>query len=81
MRRTAGMALVVGLLAVAVGCRNNTEGPREVYQKTRAGDRADRPGYTLDEQKQRGRERYSIIEDDREIGPKTFSDRPGGVGR
>ncbi|MFO0804553.1 MAG: hypothetical protein U0791_15685 [Gemmataceae bacterium] len=57
------------------------EGPREVYQKNRSGDRADLPGYTLSEQKQRGRERYTTIDDDPRVYPNTGADRPGGLGR
>ncbi|MDB5307065.1 MAG: hypothetical protein JWO38_1267 [Gemmataceae bacterium] len=76
MRR---MLLLLPLLGLAACSRY--EGPREVYQKNRRGDRADLPGYTIDEQKQRARERNPLFEDDRELGPKTYIDRPGGVGR
>jgi hypothetical protein len=73
------MLLLVPLMVLAACSRY--EGPREVYQKNRAGDRADQRGYDIEEQKQRGRERYTYIEDDRAVGPKTYADRPGGVGR
>lgn len=78
--------LFAGLLAVAVGCRNNFEGPREVYQKNRRGDTADRrvdgqPAYTLDEQKQRGRERLTIPEDDRAVAPYGYINSPSPTGR
>jgi hypothetical protein len=76
MRR---MLLLLPLLAIAACSRY--EGPREVYQKNRAGDRADLPGYTLDEQKQRARERNTFIEDNPRLYPNAYVDRPGGVGR
>jgi hypothetical protein len=64
-----------------LGACSRYEGPREVYQKNRSGDRADLPGYTLSEQKQRGRERYPTIDDDPRVYPNTGADRPGGLGR
>ena len=73
------LLLLLPLLAL-VGCTRYA-GPREVYEKNRRGDRADAPGYTIDEQKARARERLSLIEDDRERGPSGFVDRPGGIGR
>lgn len=76
MRR---ILLVLPLLGLAACSRY--EGPREVYQKNRRGDRADLPGYTLDEQKQRGRERNTFIEDDPKLYPNGYVSRPGGVGR
>jgi hypothetical protein len=39
------------------------------------------PGYTISEQERRGRARYTILEDDIRIGPKTYSDRPSPTGR
>jgi hypothetical protein len=76
MRR---VILMLPILALAACSRY--QGPREVYQKNRAGDHADLPGYTIDEQKKRGRERLTTIEDDRTLYPNGFVDRPGGVGR
>ena len=73
------LLLLVGILA-AVGC-TRYEGPLEVYGKTRGGDRADLPGYTIEEQKARARERLTTFEDDRERFPSAGVDRPGGVGR
>jgi hypothetical protein len=75
------------LLLLALTACSRYEGPREVYQKTRAGDRADLrdnkgdPVYTIGEQKQRGRERYTTIDDDTRLYPNGYADRPGGVGR
>lgn len=76
MRR---MLLLVPLFALAACARY--DGPREVYQRNRAGDRPDVPGYTIEEQEKRGRARLSNISDAREIGPRTYADAPGGVGR
>jgi predicted small lipoprotein YifL len=67
--------LLVPLLALA-GC-TRYEGPLEVRKK----NRADAPGYTIEEQQQRARERYSIVEDDRAVGPKVGIDRVGPIGR
>jgi hypothetical protein len=43
--------------------------------------RADAPGYDIPEQKQRGRERYAITEDDFRIGPPGYIARPSPLGR
>lgn len=66
---------VLGLI-VLTGC-NRFSGPLE----TRQLPRADSPGYTIDEQKKRGRERMAISEDDYRIGPKGYIDRPSPTGR
>ena len=58
------------LLFVAAGCRNDS-GSLGYRQPGRADD----PMLSIDEQKARGRERYSYIEDDR-LSPKTGVDRP-----
>ena len=82
MRR---ILLMIPVLALAACSRY--EGPREIYQKNRAGDRADlrtdkgEPVYTITEQKQRGRERLTTIDVDPKLYPITGADRPGGVGR
>jgi len=57
------------------------EGPREVYQKNRSGDRADLPGYSIAEQQKRGRERLTTIDDNPKLYPNGYVDRPGGIGR
>lgn len=69
---------VMGLLffAACVGCARFA-GPREVRQM----DRPDRPGYTIEEQQRRGRERLAVTEDDIRIGPKAYIDRPSPTGR
>jgi len=82
MRRSL---LALSLLAAAACSR--FEGPREVYQKNRSGDTADRrdakgnPLYDPYEQKQRGKARVTVHDDDPRLGPKTQDDSPGGVGR
>lgn len=77
--------LALAVLVAAVGC-TRYEGPLEVYRKNRVpvrdgGERADSPGYTIPEQKERARERLTTIEDDRERYPGGQVDRPGGIGR
>lgn len=71
---------LIGLILAVAGC-TRYEGPLEVYNKNRSGDRADRPGYTIDEQKARARERLTTMEDNPERFPSAGVDRPGGVGR
>ena len=67
--------LLLGVLALA-GC-GRFSGPLESRQQ----GRADAPGYNIEEQKVRGRERLAIPEDDFRIGPKGFIDRPSPTGR
>jgi hypothetical protein len=67
--------LILGVLVLA-GC-NRFSGPVE----TRQLPRADAPGYDIEEQKKRGRERNSISEDDFRIGPKGYIDRVSPTGR
>lgn len=73
MRRSL---ILVALFLSSLGC-TRFAGPIAV----RHSGRADAPGYTLPEQERRGRERYTITEDDPRIGPKTFADRPSPTGR
>lgn len=68
------LLLLVPLLALA-GC-TRYEGPMEVRKK----NRPDTPGYSLDEQRQRARERYTTVEDDRSV-PSAYIDRVGPIGR
>jgi hypothetical protein len=77
MRRRLLLLTLFGLLAPALPACNRFAGPLE----TRRMPRADAPGYTIDEQKMRGRERYSIEEDDPAIGPRAYNDRPSPIGR
>jgi hypothetical protein len=62
--------LLVMILLCSLAACSRFAGPREVYQKNRAGDTADRrdekgnPIYSLDEQARRARERNTIISDD-----------------
>ena len=73
MRRM--LVLLVPLAALA-GC-TRYEGPLEVRKK----DRADAPGYTIPEQRQRARERNTFIEDDPRLYPGAQVDRPDPIGR
>jgi len=73
MRRTF---ILTALFLSSVGC-TRFAGPVAV----RHSGRADAPGYSLEEQQRRGRERYTITEDDIRIGPKTYADRPSPTGR
>jgi hypothetical protein len=73
MRRSL---VILALSLAATGC-TRFAGPIAVRQT----GRADAPGYSLEEQERRGRERYTILEDDIRIGPKTYSDRPSPTGR
>jgi hypothetical protein len=73
MRRSL---ILVALVLTSVGC-SRFSGPIAV----RNSGRADVPGYSLEEQERRGRERYTITEDDIRIGPKTYADRPSPTGR
>ena len=68
--------LLATLFLSAVGC-TRFAGPIAV----RHSGPADAPGYTIEEQQRRGRERYAIPEDDPRIGPKTYADRPSPTGR
>ncbi|MBN9118429.1 MAG: hypothetical protein J0I06_04575 [Planctomycetes bacterium] len=70
--------MLIPLLAVmaVVGCERFS-GPLETHRLPRA----DSPGYTIEEQKQRGRERNSVTEDDFRIGPKGYIDRVSPTGR
>jgi hypothetical protein len=65
---------LLGLLVLA-GC-TRYQGPLEVRRK----DRADAPGYSIPEQEQRGRERYTMPSDDYRIGPSTYMSSPDPVG-
>lgn len=73
MRRM--LTLLVPLIGL-VGC-TRYEGPLEVRKK----DRADAPGYTIPEQRQRAKERNPFIEDNRQLYPSAEVDRYGPSGR
>lgn len=74
MRRS--LLLAVAFASAAVGC-SRFAGPVAV----RHMDRPDAPGYTIEEQQRRGRERLAVTEDDVRIGPKAYIDRPSPTGR
>lgn len=73
MRRTL---LILLAAAAGAGCRN-IAGPLEARNKPRA----DAPGYTIEEQERRARDKYAIPEDDRRVAPPGFVDRPSPIGR
>jgi hypothetical protein len=78
MRRSIILAalFLTTLFLTGVGC-TRFAGPLAV----RHSGPAVAPGYTIPEQERRGRERYTIFEDDPRIGPKTYADRPSPTGR
>ena len=67
--------VLIGLLGLA-GCKSTT-GPLG-YQKP---DRVDDPMLSIEEQKARGRQRLSYVEDKSSLAPPTYLDRPSPVGR
>ncbi|HSQ58078.1 MAG TPA: hypothetical protein VLM40_20305 [Gemmata sp.] len=74
MRKSSLFAILA--LSILSGC-SSIRGPIE----TRHLPRADAPGYTIPQQEARGRQRYTITEDDWSIGPKAYIDRPSPIGR
>jgi hypothetical protein len=75
------LILLLAVITLA-GC-SRFSGPLETRRMGKVDPRDEKgnPLYSIDEQKQRGRERLSIPEDDFRIGPKTYSDRPSPTGR
>jgi hypothetical protein len=69
--------LIVGLLLLSCAACTRFAGPLAVRQM----DRADAPGYTIEEQQKRGRARLAITEDDWAVGPNAYIDRPSPIGR
>ncbi|MCE9567075.1 MAG: hypothetical protein K8U57_34160 [Planctomycetes bacterium] len=72
MRRVLMMVIV---LLSSTAC-TRFAGPLAVRQM----DRADAPGYTIEEQEKRGRARLALPDDDRAVGPKTNIDPTGNIG-
>lgn len=70
------IAFLLVLTSTVAGCKNIAP-PREARNKSRP----DLPGYTIEEQERRGRERLATFEDDPRIGPNTYISRPGPTGR
>ena len=68
------LILPVALCALA-GCQS-TDGPLGLRKPSRAGD----PMLSIDQQRAIGREKLSLVEDDRLL-PKAYVDRPGTTGR
>ena len=72
MRRIA-LLLVLVLLA---GCKGTT-GPLASRKRDQKPD----PLYNSEEQKRSVRERYPYLEENRNLTPNSFNDRPGTTGR
>jgi len=67
--------VVLGLLALA-GCQN-TNGPLA----NRNREKADKPYYNTQDQMQRGRDRYPLLDDSAQVGPNTGTSSYGPTGR
>lgn len=67
--------MLLGMLVLA-GCQN-TVGP--LVNRNRA--KPDDPYFSIEEQKRRGRDRYSLPDDSYSAGPRTGVDRYGPTGR
>lgn len=74
--------LLLAVVAVvgAAGCQS-IAGPFKNKQKDRERPADPLLNPDLDEQQKYGRSRYSYVEDNRDIGPKGYSDRPSPSGR
>ena len=71
------MILLAALVGFAsVGCKD-FDGPRKAAVKPKP----DLPGYTIEEQERRGRDKYTIPEDNFRNGPNLNIDRPSPTGR
>lgn len=73
--RTISMALILGVFALA-GCKD-FNGPRKAIAKPKP----DLPEYSIEEQQRRGRDKYTIPEDNFRTGPNLNIDRPSPTGR
>lgn len=68
--------LLIAALLIAVGCQSDKGSL--FYRKP---GRADDPMLSIEEQERRGRERLSNVEDNGDLTPKVYIDRPGTTGR
>jgi hypothetical protein len=68
--------LLFALFVTTAGCQSERGGL--LYRQS---DRADDPRYSIEEQQRRGRERLAVVEDADGLAPKTYTDRPGVMGR
>ena len=76
MTRTLLLAALAGVVGGA-GC-TNVGGLCASRQKPKPDD----PSYTIEEQKRRARDKGAIPQgDDFRLGPPTYSETPGGIGR
>ena len=67
--------MLLGVLILA-GCQN-TMGPLG----NRFRERPDQPQYDIEEQKRRGRDRFSVPDDSPQVGPRTGVSLYGPTGR
>ncbi|MFO0810057.1 MAG: hypothetical protein U0746_15660 [Gemmataceae bacterium] len=68
--------LIFPLALVALAGCQSSEGPLGLRKPSRAPD----PMLSIEQQKAIGREKLSLVEDDRLL-PKAYVDRPGTTGR
>ncbi len=76
MARSRMVLLAVIAASALAGCKD-FNGPRKAISKPKP----DLPEYTIEEQQRRGRDKYTIPEDNFRIGPNLNIDRPSPTGR
>jgi hypothetical protein len=76
MARSRMILLAVLAASTIVGCKD-FNGPRKAAMKPKP----DLPGYSIEEQQRRGRDKLTIPEDNFRIGPSLNIDRPSPTGR
>ncbi len=76
MARSRMILLAVLAASTLAGCKD-FNGPRKAVMKPKP----DLPGYSIEEQQRRGRDKYTIPEDNFRIGPSLNIDRPSPTGR
>jgi len=69
------MIACVGMMALSGCC--NIAGPFETWKKPKP----DLPGYTIEEQRRRARDKYALQEEDWRVGPDGYADKPSPTGR
>lgn len=70
------LLLLLIAATAGTGCKN-VAGPFEARNKPKP----DAPGYSVEEQQRRSRDKYATFEDDRRVAPPAFADRPSPIGR
>ena len=76
MARSRMIFLVAFAASALAGCKD-FNGPRSAINKPKP----DLPEYSIEEQQRRGRDKYTIPEDNFRTGPNLNIDRPGPTGR